>query len=363
MKKTKQECTGIKSKVGGQALIEGVMMRGPKRAAMAVRTPSNEIDIEEWDVKKPNLISKIPFARGIVTLFSSLAMGYGCLAKSAEKSGLEEENASEKPSKFESFIEDKFGDKIMAFVVILGVVLGVGLSILLFMFLPSLAVKGLDKLVTLGGYKALIEGFIKITIFVVYLALVGRMKDIRRVFEYHGAEHKSIFCLEAGEPLTVENVKKQSRFHPRCGTSFMILILIISILVFSLPIITWDNIFIRTGLKLLFLPLIVGIGYELIRLAGKHDNIITRIISFPGLKLQKLTTKEPDDSQIEVAIAALLPCIPESEMSKAQKEYIDAQAIIKAIEIAEALAKTEAEAQAKTEAIEQEDEKTDELAV
>jgi len=338
MKNTKKECSGIKSKVGGQALIEGVMMRGPKRAAMAVRTPSNEIDIEEWDLKKPSFISKIPFARGIVTLFSSLAMGYGCLAKSAEKSGLEEENESENPSKFERFIEDKFGDKIMAFVVILGVVLGVGLSILLFMFLPSLAVKGIDSLVTLGGYKALVEGVIKITIFVVYLALVGRMKDIRRVFEYHGAEHKSIFCLEAGEPLTVENVKKQTRFHPRCGTSFMILILIISILVFSLPIITWDNIFVRTGLKLLFLPLIVGIGYELIRMAGKHDNIITRIISFPGLKLQLLTTKEPDDSQIEVAIAALLPCIPENEMSQAQKEYIDAQAAVKAVAIAEAIA-------------------------
>ena len=164
-------------------------------------------------------------------------------------------------------------------------------------------------LVPLGVFKALIEGLIKIGLFILYLALVSKNGDIKRVFEYHGAEHKTIFCFEAGLPLTVENVRKQSRFHPRCGTSFILIVLLISVLVFSLPFIPWDNILLRTGLKILLLPLIMGIAYEFIRLAGRHDNWFTRAVSFPGLKLQNLTTREPDDKQIEVAIAAVEPCV------------------------------------------------------
>ncbi|WMJ22449.1 DUF1385 domain-containing protein [Paludicola sp. MB14-C6] len=308
----KEKDNRIKSKVGGQALIEGVMMRGPEIAAMAVRTPSGEIDLEEWNLKKQSIWSKIPIIRGVVNFISSMVMGYSCLSKSAEKSGLEDES-NEEPSKFDAWLERTFGDKIMNIVVIIGTVLGLLFSIVLFMMVPSFAVKGINLLVPLGGWGTAIEGVIKILIFIAYLALVAQMKDIKRVFEYHGAEHKTIFCLEAGEALTVENVRKQKRFHPRCGTSFLIIVLILSILVFSLPFVPWDNIFLRTLVKLALLPVIVGIGYEFIKLAGKYDNWFTKIISFPGIKLQHLTTKEPDDSQIEVAIAAIKPCIPEDE--------------------------------------------------
>ncbi len=302
-----QSKNSAKSQVGGQALIEGVMMRGVSNAAMAVRTPNGEIDVEEWTLKKPGIASKIPLVRGIVNFIASLSMGYKCLSKSAEKAGLDDVEEDYKPSKFEAFIEKKFGDKLMNAVVITGVVLGILGAVALFMVLPSLAVKGIDMLIPLGGFKALVEGIIKIAIFVIYLAFVSKMKEIRRVFEYHGAEHKTIFCYESGEELTVENVRKQSRFHPRCGTSFLIIILILSILIFS--VVTWESILVRTLLKLALLPVVLGIAYELIKLAGRYDNVITRVISFPGIKLQHLTTREPDNSQIEVAIAAVKPCI------------------------------------------------------
>ena len=196
--------------------------------------------------------------------------------------------------------------KVMAGI---GMVLGVGLAILLFMYLPALFVQGLSALFPLSNIlRSLIEGIIKIIIFVGYLALVSQMKDIRRTFEYHGAEHKSIFCYEHGDELTVENVRRYQRFHPRCGTSFMIIVLILSILIFS--VVTWDNLVIRILLKLALLPIVVGISYELIKFAGRHDNLVTRIISAPGMALQHLTTREPDDSQLEVAIAALKEVLP-----------------------------------------------------
>lgn len=295
-------------KVGGQALIEGVMMRGPDIEAMAVRLPDGSIDVEQWNLKKPTIWSKIPFVRGIVNFVITLMDGYKCLGKSAEKAGLEDET-DEPETKFELFLQKHVGDKLTGIIMVIGMILALALSVVLFIMLPAFFVKWIDMLIPLGGFKSLIEGIMKIIIFIGYLALVSKNKDIRRVFEYHGAEHKSIFCFEAGEELTIENVRKQSRFHPRCGTSFMLIIIIISILVFSLPFITWDNILLRSVIKIAFLPLILGIAYELIKLAGRHNNIITKIISFPGLKLQHLTTKEPDDSQIEVAIASLLPCI------------------------------------------------------
>lgn len=298
-----------KSKIGGQALIEGIMMRGIDKASMAVRKPDSEIDLEVWDLKKPAIYNKIPFVRGIFNFIESMTMGYKCLSKSAQKAGIEEDENYE-PTKFEKWLDDKLGDKLMGVVTAIGTVLGVVFSLLLFMYLPSLLVKGLDILVPIGGFKALIEGIIKITIFIIYLYLVSRMKDIRRVFEYHGAEHKTIFCYEKELPLTVENVKKQIRFHPRCGTSFIIIVLIISILIFS--VVTWSTIWMRTLIKLALLPFVVGISYELLKIAGRYDNIATRIISFPGLKLQRLTTREPDDSQIEVAIAAMEAVIPEN---------------------------------------------------
>ncbi|MEG2814169.1 MAG: DUF1385 domain-containing protein [Oscillospiraceae bacterium] len=319
--KNKVQKNPMLGKVGGQALIEGVMMKGPKVAAMAVRIPSGKIDVEEWEVETAPKITKIPIIRGVVNFVSSMIMGTKCLSKSAEKSGMDDDDEDYEPSKFETFLSDKLGDNVMKIAIGIGTVLGLVMAIALFMILPSIAVKGINMLIPIGGFKSVLEGIIKIIIFVIYLGLVSKLKDIRRVFEYHGAEHKTIFCFEAGEELTPENVKKYSRFHPRCGTSFIIIVLVISIILSSF--VTWNNVMLRTVIRLAFLPITMGFAYELIRFAGKHDNIITKIISWPGMMLQRLTTKEPDESQIEVAIAALKPCVglknnfdeePESEI-------------------------------------------------
>ena len=299
----------MKSKIGGQALIEGIMMRGLDQVSMAVRKPDGSIHQERWqasDLVHPKWYRRFPLVRGSVNMVESLIVGYKCLMKSAELSGGEEQL-----SPFEQKLIKKFGGKFYHFIGVLTSVLGVALALILFLYLPMLAVKGLSLLVPLGGFQTLIEGVIKIAIFVGYLALVGRMKEIRTTFSYHGAEHKTIACYEAGDPLTVENVRKDPRFHPRCGTSFLLSVLIISILVFS--VVTWDNLWIRIGLKLLLLPVVVGISYELIKLAGRYDNCFTRILSAPGLWLQRLTTREPDDGQIEVAITALSDVIPEDK--------------------------------------------------
>lgn len=299
----------MRGKVGGQAVIEGVMMRGVDRAAMAVRLPDGTIDLEEWPLKKPNFFRKVPIIRGIINFIITLVEGYSCLTKSAEKSGFDDDDGE--MTNFEKKLNDKFGDNLVSIVTIIGSILGVLLAVVLFMLVPSYIVKGIDWLVPLGAYKALVEGIIKIIIFITYLGLVSKLSDIRRVFEYHGAEHKTIFCFEAGEELTVENVRKFSRFHPRCGTSFIVIILVISILVFSLPFMPWENMLVRTAIKIALMPLILGIAYEFIKIAGRSDNWLTKAISFPGLKIQHLTTKEPDDSQIEIAIAALKPCVPQ----------------------------------------------------
>lgn len=298
---------GIKGNVGGQALIEGVMMKSKTISAMAVRMVDGTIDLEKWDNPADSVWRKIPIIRGIINFVITLVEGYKCLGKSAEKSGLDD--TAEPEGKFEMWLDKHFGDKLTGVVVGVGVVLALVMSVCLFMLLPAYVAKGLSLIVPLGDFKALVEGLLKIGIFIGYLALVSKNGDIKRVFEYHGAEHKTIFCYEAGEDLTVENVRSKSRFHPRCGTSFMLIILILSILVFSLPIVPWDNMLIRTAIKLALMPVILGIAYEFIKLAGRHNNWFTRAISYPGLKLQHLTTREPDDSQIEVAIAALEPCI------------------------------------------------------
>ena len=311
MKEQQTAGVPIKSRIGGQALIEGVMMRGLDRSAMAVRKPDGEIDVSISPLqagKAMQVIGKIPIVRGVFNFIQSIVIGYRSLGKSAEIAGLEEEEGE--PSKFEQWLDRTFGDHLMKIITGVGMLLGVAACILLFILLPSLVVKGLDMLVPLHGWKSLIEGILKMGIFIGYLALITRMKEIHRVFQYHGAEHKTIFCYENGLPLTVENVKKQKRFHPRCGTSFMILMLILSILVSSLM--TWDSLWLRTVLKIASLPLVMGIGYELIKIAGRYDNILTKIISWPGLMLQRLTTFEPEDDQMEVAIASMLPVIPEN---------------------------------------------------
>lgn len=298
----------FKTSIGGQALIEGVMMRGPRKTAMAVRKPDGELKTEIWDNKPVRAWNKIPLVRGVVNMVTSLVVGYRCLMKSAEiaTEGLEEEQ----PSKFEKWLEEKFGDQLMKVAMVLSSVLGVVIALLLFMFLPAWLV-GLGEGFLPHWSMSLIEGLMKIVIFLLYMGLIGLMPDMRRLFQYHGAEHKTIACYEAGEELTVENIRKYPRFHPRCGTSFIVIVLILGILIFS--VVTWSNPLIRTLLKICLLPLVVGIAYELIKLAGRYDNIFTRIISFPGLKIQHLTTREPDDSMIEAAIASMQPVIPENE--------------------------------------------------
>lgn len=294
--------------VGGQAVIEGVMMRGTKDIATAVRCPDGHIEIE----KKPiNLLSvkwginKIPLLRGVFSFFESLYTGVSCLMFSAKMFEEEDAETAESMSKFEKWLMDKLGDKIYTVIMFISVLLSLVLGIGLFMLLPNLIVGLLLKpfpntpVVLLN----LLESIVKMVFFVAYLFLVSQMNDIKRVFMYHGAEHKSIFAYEYGEELTVENVKKYTRFHPRCGTSFLVLVMIVSILIFS--VISWDNLVTRMALRIAFLPIVAGVSYELIKFAGRKDNKCTRIISAPGVWLQHLTTREPTDDMIEVALAAL----------------------------------------------------------
>ena len=317
--------------IGGQALIEGIMMKGPEKTAMAVRTKSGEIVIEEKENKQKKWYNKAPFIRGSVNFMSQLADGYHYLSRSAELSGMAEDDGNEENlTKFEKWLDDKFGDKLMNVVMTIAMVLGIVFAVVLFVFVPTWLFMLLQLIAgenDLSAFQSLFEGILKIIIFITYMWIISKTEAIRRTYEYHGAEHKTIFCYEKGLPLTVDNVKPQTRFHPRCGTSFIFLVLIISILIYSIFPIT-NQIFIdtfgvsdmfamilRVSSKILLLPVIVGISYEVIRLAGRYDNIITKIISAPGLALQRLTTKEPDASEIEAAIAAMNAVIPEDKES------------------------------------------------
>lgn len=383
-----------KSKIGGQALIEGVMMKGAFRGAMACRLPNGEIDVETWDLPasfetdpktgKQRVVRKwynrIPLVRGCVNFVMSMIDGYRCMMKATEKQydeevddfcawkkhekidKLPEDEAYEKfgawltaehekidkekakedkkyqplgapdaetiqkrwdylkkasenyeyeePSKLEQWLDDKLGDKIFNIIMVIAMVIGVAFAFALFLYLPRLIVSFIKPLTDNRIIKSCAEGLVKIILFVAYMWVTGKMKSIRRTYEYHGAEHKTIACFEAALPLTVENVKKQVRFHPRCGTSFIFLVLLISIFFgcFNPYTVVWQ----RVLFGLALLPLIMGVSYELIRLAGRYDNVFTRILSAPGLWIQRITTKEPDASQIECAIAAMTPCIPEN---------------------------------------------------
>lgn len=286
------------------------MMRGPILSSMATRMPDGSIDVETWNTykdKKIHWTRKAPFIRGIFNMVDSMVVGYGCLMKSAEKAGVEDEE----PSKFDRWLEQKLGDNMMKVLGTVAVVLGVGLAAVLFVLIPTGLSSLFKPVIGTGIGLSLIEGLIKVIILVGYMWLCSRMAEIHRVFEYHGAEHKSIACYEAGLPLTVDNVRPQRRFHPRCGTSFLFLVVFISIIVGSF--ISWKNALLRMLIKLLLIPVVVGISYELIKLAGRSDGLFTRIISAPGLWLQHITTCEPDDGQIECAIAALTAVIPEDE--------------------------------------------------
>ncbi len=307
-----------KTSIGGQALIEGIMMRGPKLSAMAVRDPNGEIVLEKWETKAKfnGKFFKLPFVRGIFNFIDSMASGYKCLMRSAEIAGLEEveekkeDGTNEKKS---SGISQVGMNILMVFSAVLGIALAVGL----FMILPTFLYDLLEKYVTLFADKSRylqspFEGILRIIIFLVYMLLVSRMKDIRRTFMYHGAEHKTIFCYEHGNELTIENVRKESRYHPRCGTSFMVLMLIVGIII-GMFIPTNLPTLVRSAIKLLLLPLSVGIGYELIKLAGRHDNVFTRVISQPGMWFQRITTVEPEDDMIECAIKAFIEVLPADE--------------------------------------------------
>ena len=357
MKKEKNACA-IKTSIGGQALIEGIMMRGPKMTAMAVRRQSGEIVIDKWETgkkpyfkpldpekvneevkqapaaenEKPGALSRfvkactrIPFVRGIFNMGISLSVGYKCLMRSADV--YIEETPEEKAEREKKEAEGKKTGDPSSFGAIAGFIsgaLGILLAVGLFIVLPTFASEWIMRLCSLDPestsygiavLRSAIEGVMKIVILVAYMFSVSFMKDIRRTFMYHGAEHKTIFCYEAGEELTVENVKKQTRLHPRCGTSFLVLTVLVSIIVgIFIPTAIPD--YLRAIIKLLLLPLTMGISYELIKLAGKHDNIVTRIISAPGLLLQKITTVEPDDGMIECAILAMKEVIPSDGSDK-----------------------------------------------
>lgn len=310
-KDDKKSCCRMTS-IGGQAVIEGVMMRGPKKIATAVRKSDGEIIMDYKDVNSfvvKYKLNKIPILRGVVSFIESMVTGVKCLMFSADQVDLEDE--SMEPSKFEKWLDDKLGDKIKDIAIYFSVVVALAFSIGLFMILPT-AIAGIFKhWIKLPVILNLLEGVIKLTIFLMYLWAVSFMPDIKRVFEYHGAEHKTIATYEAGVELTPENAMQYSRLHPRCGTSFLLIVMVVSILMFSL--LTWGSLWMRIAYRLLLLPVVAGLSYELIKLAGKRPNGIVGVLTKPGLWLQKITTREPNLSQIEVAIAAMKAVIPENK--------------------------------------------------
>ena len=299
----------FRTSIGGQALIEGIMMRGPKKQAIVVRTKEGLVTkTEELKLLKDKYpIVGFVFIRGVINFVSSMAVGVRALMFSVDNLPEEEQ---EEPTKFDQWIEKRLGsEKAEKAIISLSVVLGIALSVGLFILLPTVLAGLLSRFIMINVLKNLLEGAIRIAIFLTYMWLATRLKDIKRMWAYHGAEHKTIFCYEKGLPLTIENVRVQSRLHPRCGTSFLFIVMIISILVFS--VVSWNNIWIRIVLRLALLPVVVAISYEIIKLAGRYDNILTRIVSAPGKALQKLTTQEPDDDIIDTAITAMMLVIPE----------------------------------------------------
>ena len=307
---TDQVC--FRTMIGGQALMEGILMRGPDKQAVVCRTENGIVEkVEPLNlVKDRHPALGWPLIRGVVTLADSLVKGMKALTYSAS---LLPEEQQEEPTKFDLWLEKRLGsEKAEKIVIGCAAFLGVLLALALFIFLPTLIaglIPGLEGRYTM---RSLIEGAVKIVIFLVYLGLVAHMKEIKRLFAYHGAEHKTIFCYEKGLPLTVENVRPQSRFHPRCGTSFLLVVIILGIMAGLL--IQVDNMLLRAGLRLLLLPVIIALAYELNRWAGRHDtNIVSRIVTWPGKQLQRLTTNEPDDGMIECAIRAMELVIPEEK--------------------------------------------------
>ena len=294
--------------VGGQAVLEGVMMKSKDLVALSVRGTDGNITTETStfkSVRNNNKFLNLPIIRGVVNFVESMLLSMKILNRSADMLGIEEEE-----TKFEKWLTKTFGKSVTAIASVIGTILGLALSVFLFMYLPALISDLTDQFIWDNKvFKSVVEGVMKIVIFIGYIILVTFIPDMKRVFQYHGAEHKSIFCHEAGLELTPENVKKMSRFHPRCGTSFLFVMMFLGILTSVLYIDLYRPI--RVAVKLLVLPLIVGIGFEFIKFAGTHNNLFIRILSAPGLWVQRLTTKEPDLKQIEVAIASLKAALPD----------------------------------------------------
>ena len=301
------------AQVGGQALLEGIMMQSPNGAAIAVRRTDGKIIARPKIVKHARDKFKplgLPIIRGIVNFIESMIFGYNCMMESADLSGQLEIEEEESDSKLDKWLEAHFGPKMVAVIGVIGMVLGFALAFLLFVWMPTFLVDKILPMENAQRFHPLCEGIMRIIIFVLYIVIVGLQKDIKRTFMYHGAEHKSIFCLEAGDELTVENVRKNRRFHPRCGTSFIFVVLILSILISSAITLIkpdiGDNRAVWICIKLCIAPLVMGIGYEFIKYAGKHENLLTKILSAPGLWMQRVTTKEPTDDIIEVGITSLV---------------------------------------------------------
>ena len=315
----KREKTKRITSIGGQALMEGIMMRGPLKSTVGVRRTDGSIELEE--IKPLNLTQKykilrLPILRGVAGMIDSLVTGNKALMMSADKmiEGEEAAGIEEEPSKLDLWLDKHFGEKAVGVIMGISTTVAVLFCVAVFFFVPTwlfnLLANAVPALNDHMIWRSAFEGILRIILFLIYMALVTLNKDIKRVFQYHGAEHKTIFCYEHGLELNVENVRKQTRFHPRCGTSFIVLMLIVGILIGLF--IPFTNVWLRSAVKILLLPVTVGIGYELIRVCGRHDNIITHIIAAPGMWMQHLTTKEPKDEMIEVAIAAMKDVIPEN---------------------------------------------------
>ena len=321
---SKKTSTKKITSIGGSALIEGIMMRGPKRTTVCARTGEDEIykeDISINTIPSKCALFRLPFFRGIAGLIDSMRLSYKSLMLSADKAVEAGEIEEEEPTKFEKWLDDKFGDNLVKIVMVFASIIGIAFAVFLFFFLPSFLFDLSSNVVPAFKednsdmvvlWKSIFEGVLKLILFLGYIIIVSQTTQMKRVFMYHGAEHKTIFCYENEEELTVENVRKQIRFHPRCGTSFMVIMLIIGILIgLFVPVAPFGIGFLRPVFKILLLPVSCGIGYELIKICGRHDNLATRIIAAPGLWAQRITTKEPDDKMIEVAIEAIKEVIPD----------------------------------------------------
>lgn len=295
-----------KTSIGGQALLEGLLMIGPQYRATAIRKPDGEILVEKQLMKPKSKITKIPIIRGAVNLFTQMVIGVKALMYSADFIDLEDGDKQNEPSKFEKFLDRKFGDKVADIAIYFSVVLSILFSVGLFILLPNFIANFMPvKSVIILN---LIEGAIRIALFIGYLALVSLLKEMKRVWEYHGAEHKTIHCYEHGDEMTVENVRKYTTKHPRCGTSLFFTIMIISILIFAFT--GWHNVFINALIRIILVPVVAGVSLEIIKFAVKHENWLFKVVTAPGLMFQAFTTREPDDGQIEVAIAAFMEVLP-----------------------------------------------------